>query len=251
MGTSGGCGLPGAGQRRGIEQPSPLGVAWCAPGAPAGTILLDGGRSRLGPHRAGRPPGGSLFKLTVAPQITPAFKFSAARPFVRLPLGALVGRVSWPDRGRDGPGRRARHRGRRADGNLVVVAIDLHTRMAEMTSQLKILSPLSGQTWPLERVPIQSSHRSWSGTACRSIRPMPCSSPAATAKSLRCRNRPRGDAAHARGHRSVDARRHRHGDDEGEGFHPRVKPGDRVRDPLIAFDLDFLATHAGACSPRS
>jgi multiphosphoryl transfer protein len=25
--------------------------------------------------------------------------------------------------------------------------------MAEMASQLKILSPLSGQTWPLERVP--------------------------------------------------------------------------------------------------
>jgi phosphocarrier protein FPr len=33
---------------------------------------------------------------------------------------------------------------------------------------------------------------------------------------------------------------------KGEGFHPCVKPGDSVRagDPLIAFDLDFLATHA-------
>ena len=34
---------------------------------------------------------------------------------------------------------------------------------------------------------------------------------------------------------------------KGEGFHPRVKLGDtraRRRDPLIAFDLDFLATHA-------
>ena len=33
---------------------------------------------------------------------------------------------------------------------------------------------------------------------------------------------------------------------KGEGFHPRVKPGDSVHagDPLIAFDLDFLATHA-------
>jgi phosphocarrier protein FPr len=33
---------------------------------------------------------------------------------------------------------------------------------------------------------------------------------------------------------------------KGEGFRPRVKPGDRVHagDPLIAFDLDFLATHA-------
>jgi glucose-specific phosphotransferase system IIA component len=33
---------------------------------------------------------------------------------------------------------------------------------------------------------------------------------------------------------------------KGEGFHPRVKAGDRVRagEPLIAFDLDFLATHA-------
>lgn len=31
-----------------------------------------------------------------------------------------------------------------------------------------------------------------------------------------------------------------------EGFHPRVKPGHSVHagDPLIAFDLDFLATHA-------
>src|SRR4030095_9161399 len=32
---------------------------------------------------------------------------------------------------------------------------------------------------------------------------------------------------------------------KGAGFHPRVKPGDTVHagDPLIAFDLDFLATH--------
>ena len=33
---------------------------------------------------------------------------------------------------------------------------------------------------------------------------------------------------------------------KGEGFRPRVKVGDQVRtgDPLIEFDLDFLATHA-------
>ncbi len=33
---------------------------------------------------------------------------------------------------------------------------------------------------------------------------------------------------------------------KGEGFHPRVKKGDNVKvgEPLIAFDLDFLATHA-------
>ena len=33
---------------------------------------------------------------------------------------------------------------------------------------------------------------------------------------------------------------------KGEGFHPRVKVGDKVRagTPLIEFDLDFLATHA-------
>ena len=33
---------------------------------------------------------------------------------------------------------------------------------------------------------------------------------------------------------------------KGEGFQPRVKAGDHVRagEPLIAFDLDFLATHA-------
>src|SRR4029453_11017737 len=33
---------------------------------------------------------------------------------------------------------------------------------------------------------------------------------------------------------------------KGEGFRPRAKVGDRVRagDPLIEFDLDFVATHA-------
>jgi len=33
---------------------------------------------------------------------------------------------------------------------------------------------------------------------------------------------------------------------KGEGFHPRVKRGETVRAgaPLIAFDLDYLATHA-------
>jgi phosphocarrier protein FPr len=33
---------------------------------------------------------------------------------------------------------------------------------------------------------------------------------------------------------------------KGEGFHPHVKKGDKVRGgaPLIAFDIDFLATHA-------
>src|SRR5262245_893616 len=33
---------------------------------------------------------------------------------------------------------------------------------------------------------------------------------------------------------------------KGEGFHPRVKPGDHVKagTPLIDFDLDFVATHA-------
>ena len=74
-------------------------------------------------------PGGSLFKLTVAPQITPAFKF-LRRPSLR----AFATWAHWSDAFRGqiaaatDPDRRARHRGRRADGNLVVVAIDPYTR---------------------------------------------------------------------------------------------------------------------------
>src|SRR4030095_6000916 len=144
MVTSGGCGLPGAGQRRGLEQPNPLGVGWCATGAAARTILLDGGRSRLGPHRAGRPPGWVVVQADRrAPDYARVQVSQPPVPSCVCHLGALVGRVSWPDRALDGPERRARHRGRCADGSLVVVMID----------QLKIVSPLSGQTWPLERVP--------------------------------------------------------------------------------------------------
>src|SRR5678815_186314 len=105
MVTSGGGDLAGAGRRRGLRQPGPVGVSWCAAGAEARTILLDGGRGRLGPYQAGRP----AWRVVVqadrrAPDYARVQISQPPVPSCVRHLGALVGRVSWPDRGRDGPG---------------------------------------------------------------------------------------------------------------------------------------------------
>ena len=118
--------------------------------------------------------------------------------------------------------------------------------MAEMTSQLKILSPLSGQTWPLERVPDPVFAQKLVGDGV-SIDPTDavllagCDGEVVSLPAT-------GHAVTLRTREGIEVLMHVGIDTvtmKGEGFHPRVKPGDSVRagDPLIAFDLDFLATH--------
>jgi multiphosphoryl transfer protein len=119
--------------------------------------------------------------------------------------------------------------------------------MAEMTYQLKILSPLSGQTWPLERVPDPVFAQKLVGDGI-SIDPTDAVLLAACdgeVVSLPAT----GHAVTVRTAQGVDVLMHIGIDTvtlKGDGFHPLVKPGDRVHagDPLIAFDLDFVATHA-------
>jgi phosphocarrier protein FPr len=116
-----------------------------------------------------------------------------------------------------------------------------------MASQLKILSPLSGQVWPLERVPDPVFAQKMVGDGI-SIDPTDavllagCDGEVVSLPAT-------GHALTLRTPDGVDVLMHVGIDTvtlKGDGFHPRVKLGDRVRagDPLIAFDLDFLATHA-------
>ena len=115
-----------------------------------------------------------------------------------------------------------------------------------MTSQLKILSPLSGQTWPLERVPDPVFAQKLVGDGV-SIDPTDavllagCDGEVVALPAT-------GHAVTLRTREGIEVLMHVGIDTvtmKGEGFHPRVKPGDSVHagDPLIAFDLDFLATH--------
>jgi multiphosphoryl transfer protein len=116
-----------------------------------------------------------------------------------------------------------------------------------MTSQLKILSPLSGQTWPLERVPDPVFAQKLVGDGV-SIDPTDavllagCDGEVVSLPAT-------GHAVTLRTREGIEVLMHVGIDTvmmKGKGFHPRVKPGDTVHagDPLIAFDLDFLATHA-------
>ena len=116
-----------------------------------------------------------------------------------------------------------------------------------MTYQLKILSPLSGQTWPLERVPDPVFAQKLVGDGV-SIDPTDavllagCDGEVVALPAT-------GHAVTLRTREGIEVLMHVGIDTvtmKGEGFHPRVKPGDSVHagDPLIAFDLDFLATHA-------
>ena len=114
-------------------------------------------------------------------------------------------------------------------------------------SQLKILSPLSGQVWPLERVPDPVFAQKMVGDGL-SIDPTDAVLLAACDGEV--------ISLHAAGHAltlrtpdGIEVLMHVGIDTvtlKGEGFTPRVKLGDKVRTgtPLIEFDLDFLATHA-------
>src|SRR6187549_673326 len=114
-------------------------------------------------------------------------------------------------------------------------------------AQLRIMSPLSGQIWPLERVPDPVFAQKMVGDGL-SVDPTDALLVAGCDGEV--------IALHAAGHavtlrtsEGLEVLMHSGSDTvtlKGEGFQPRVKVGDRVRagDPLIAFDLDFLATHA-------
>jgi phosphocarrier protein FPr len=106
---------------------------------------------------------------------------------------------------------------------------------------------LSGQIWPLERVPDPVFAQKLVGDGI-SIDPTDavllaaCDGEVASLPAS-------GHAVTLRTEEGVEVLMHIGIDTvtlKGEGFHPRVKLGDRVHagDPLIAFDLDFLATHA-------
>src|SRR6516164_6785278 len=114
-------------------------------------------------------------------------------------------------------------------------------------AQIRVVSPLSGQVWPLERVPDPVFAQKMVGDGL-SIDPVDNVMLAACDGEI--------VSVHAAGHavtlrtpEGLELIMHVGIDTvalKGEGFIPRVKQGDKVRagDGLIQFDLDFLATHA-------
>src|SRR4051812_7480210 len=114
-------------------------------------------------------------------------------------------------------------------------------------TKLRILAPLSGQVWPLERVPDPVFAQKMVGDGL-SIDPIDAVVLAACDGEV--------VALHAAGHAvtlrtpdGIEILTHVGIDTvtlKGEGFRPRVSVGDKVRagDPLIGFDLDFVATHS-------
>src|SRR5215472_543805 len=108
---------------------------------------------------------------------------------------------------------------------------------------IKILAPLSGQDWPLERVPDPVFAQKMVGDGL-SIDPTdavllaPCDGQVASLHAA-------GHAVTLRTPEGIEVLAHIGIDTvtlKGEGFRPRVKVGDAVRagDPLIEFDLDFV-----------
>ena len=112
---------------------------------------------------------------------------------------------------------------------------------------IHVISPLSGQIWPLERIPDPVFAQKMVGDGL-SIDPSDALLLAACDGKIA--------SIHAAGHavtlvtpEGMELLMHIGIDTvalKGQGFKPRVKAGDQVRAgaPLIEFDLDFLATHA-------
>ena len=114
-------------------------------------------------------------------------------------------------------------------------------------AKIKILSPLSGQVWALERVPDPVFAQKMVGDGL-SIDPVDAVLLAACDGEI-VSVHPAGHAVTLRTAEGMELIMHVGIDTvmlKGEGFIPRVKAGDRVQAgaPLIQFDLDFLATHA-------
>ncbi|HKO49287.1 MAG TPA: glucose PTS transporter subunit IIA, partial [Polyangiaceae bacterium] len=116
-----------------------------------------------------------------------------------------------------------------------------------MLSQLRIMSPLSGQIWPLERIPDPVFAQKMVGDGL-SIDPTDAVLMAACDGEVIALH----GASHAvtlRTPEGVELLMHVGIDTvglKGEGFKPLVKIGDRVKvgQPLIEFDLDLVATRA-------
>jgi len=114
-------------------------------------------------------------------------------------------------------------------------------------SPLRLLAPLSGQTWPLERIPDPVFAQKMVGDGISidptdSVLLAPCAGEIVTLHAA-------GHAVTLRTAEGAEILMHIGIDTvalKGEGFRPQVKIGDRVEPgaPLIAFDLDHLATHA-------
>lgn len=119
--------------------------------------------------------------------------------------------------------------------------------MAAGPAKLQLFAPLSGQVWPLERIPDPVFAQKMVGDGL-SIDPVdatliaPCDGEVVALHAA-------GHAITLRTNEGAEILLHIGIDTvalKGEGFRPSVSVGDRVhvRDALIAFDLDFLATHA-------
>jgi phosphocarrier protein FPr len=114
-------------------------------------------------------------------------------------------------------------------------------------AQIRVVSPLSGQVWPLERVPDPVFAQKMVGDGL-SIDPVnnvllaACDGEIVSVHSA-------GHAVTLRTPEGLELIMHIGIDTvtlKGQGFVPRVKAGDVVKTgaPLIEFDLDYLATHA-------
>ena len=114
-------------------------------------------------------------------------------------------------------------------------------------ARLQLLAPLSGQIWPLERIPDPVFAQKMVGDGV-SIDPVdailiaPCDGEVVSLHAA-------GHAVTLRTAEGAEILLHIGIDTvslKGEGFRPRVQKGAQVRarDPLIEFDLDYLATHA-------
>lgn len=119
--------------------------------------------------------------------------------------------------------------------------------MSTVDSKLQLRAPLSGQIWPLERIPDPVFAQKMVGDGL-SIDPIdallvaPCDGEVVALHAA-------GHAVTLRSAQGAEILLHVGIDTvtlKGEGFHPHVQIGEKVRAgaPLIAFDLDFLATHA-------
>src|SRR4051812_15203679 len=112
---------------------------------------------------------------------------------------------------------------------------------------MKLLSPLSGQVWPLERIPDPVFAQKMVGDGLSidptdSVLVAPCDGEVTSLHAA-------GHAVTLRTAEGAEVLLHIGIDTvtlKGQGFQARVKRGDTVRAgaPLIEFDLDFLATHA-------
>lgn len=114
-------------------------------------------------------------------------------------------------------------------------------------TRIRVSSPLSGQVWPLERVPDPVFSQKMVGDGL-SIDPVDTTL-LATCDGEIVSVHPAGHAVTLRTPEGMELIMHVGIDTvnlKGQGFEPRVKAGDRVHagDPLIQFDLDFLATNA-------